>query len=82
MKLLIEEEIRISDGLEDLLKDCSVGFRIELDEIIIHPQKVTLEETDMNELFFWAFKNDFHIEYAWLGDSDCDFSLELTNKKD
>jgi len=61
-------------SVRGLLFSTELGF-----ELVIPSQKITLSEKKMNE-FFAEFLNEFFditLAYAWLGDSGCEFSLEI-----
>ena len=48
--------------------------------LLIYPQKVSLDEFNMNTLFsdvLRSFDTPYSLEYAWLGGKGCEFSLRL-----
>jgi len=77
MKLIISQSIYkhdLSKEQKKLLKKFSVKFEDNEGEIIIIPQKVTLDELDMNHLVSEFFLNE-NIRYAWIGGEGCEFAL-------
>ncbi len=70
-----------------ILKSLGVSYNIENKEsyftITIYTQKVNLDESNMNWLFFdvlYDFPFKFKLKYAHLGGKGCEFSLEITTK--
>jgi len=81
MKAIITKDIIIGNDENDLdlLNMMSVQHKINNDEIIIIPQKIVLDEKDMNWLFSEVFI-DCKIEYCWLGGQGCDFAIQISDR--
>lgn len=69
---------------EEILKEFTVFFKSDLNDksyqITIDPQKVNLDEINMNTLFFDVL-NDFdnlQLKYSPLGGEGCEFAMKLT----
>lgn len=87
MKLIIEDIIKISkehleDDYKEILKEFTVFYREDAEHIFIEEQKIVLNETQINTLFYDFFEDNVEIKYAYLGGRGCDLSLSLHNKKD
>lgn len=72
------------DCIDDILKEYSVYFTREKENgftvITVIAQKVTLDEFQMNRLFFLVFDLLFDLStlrYAGFGGSGCDFSMKI-----
>ena len=78
-----EEEFR--EFICSLLDGYSVSYRLDYDPCLkgylfeIPNQKITLDEQDMNELFYECLHVllDYRVEYSALGGKGCGFSLCL-----
>lgn len=81
MKIIIKDKILVgNENIEyhiELLKYYSIHFEINSDGLIeIGEQKITLDEIDVNELFFEIFY-DSKIEYCAIGGKGCEFSISI-----
>ena len=71
MILYIEEVLKIaidSENFDDdnILKECSIRYKVQDNFVIIEEQKVTLDEFKMNELFDTGLSG-YAIEYGYYG---------------
>ncbi len=87
MKLIIEDILKISkeyleDDYREILKEFTIFYKEDEEHIFIEEQKISLNETQVNTLFYDFFSDDVEIKYAYLGGRGCDLSLSLHNKKD
>jgi len=92
MKAIIHETLYLKDyglfngfeAIQKFLNYYHIFNKIQTDGknewIEIEPQKITLDEKAMNELFDEVF-HAFDIEYAGLGGAGCDFSIIVKNPK-
>jgi hypothetical protein len=55
-------------------------FSIYYNETHILPQKITVNEVDMNYLFSEVFLGNVDIEYGFYGGSGCEFSIVISEK--
>jgi hypothetical protein len=82
MILYIEEELKIAIDTEDfdnndnILRECSIRYKVQDNFVIIEEQKVTLDEFKMNELFDDGLAG-FSIKYGYYGGAGCDFSIRI-----
>jgi hypothetical protein len=78
MILIIKESILVKStpAVEKCVKDFVV-YNVNIGDMVrILPQKVCLNEVDMNTLFSEVFVHtDYSIGYAWIGGEGCNFSL-------
>ena len=86
MKLIIEDILKISkeyleDDFKEILKEFTILYKEDEDHIFIEEQKIALNETQVNTLFYDFFLDNVEIKYAYLGGRGCDLSLSLHNKK-
>lgn len=73
----LDNEIRI---LKSLNIDHAFINNYTSCNLILYPQKITLDEVDMNTLFscvLESFGTLYKIRYSRLGYTGCDFSIEL-----
>ena len=85
MKLIIEDILKISkeyleDDFKEILKEFTILYKEDEDHIFIEDQKIVLNETQVNTLFYDFFLDNIEIKYAYLGGRGCDLSLSLYNK--
>ena len=85
MKLIIEDIIKISkeyleDDYKEILKEFTIFYKEDEEHIFIVEQKIALNETQVNTLFYDFFLDNVEIKYAYLGGRGCDLSLSLYNK--
>jgi hypothetical protein len=89
---MLDEEAKLQDRedweyISETLDRFSVHHDIEYRDdawyFTLYSQKVTLDEVQMNELFYDILFNalDYNLEYAPLGGRGCGFALEMTAKK-
>jgi abortive infection bacteriophage resistance protein len=78
MKLVINRKLVFdkAETKEEILKEYSVYHKTMQDFIIIEPQKVVLDEFDMNVLFDEVIWNT-PISVTPLGGKGCDFCLTI-----
>ena len=78
----IEEEIKVQMDEIDirLLQEVGINFVPSDEYILIAPQKITLNEFRMNEVFANIFI-DCDIEYGNYGSEGCDFSIIISDKR-
>lgn len=84
MILYIEEILKIKIDLteydeDNILKRCSIRYKLEDNLIVIEDQKVTVDEFVMNELFDDLLCG-FAITYGGYGGAGCDFSLSIFSR--
>lgn len=72
----IEEPIPITN-IDNYFLD---GMGVYHTDTEILPQKIHLNEQDMNWLFSEIFMGEVNIEYAWCGGEGCDFAIEIKRK--
>lgn len=49
----------------------------------VPPQKIVLDEYDMNELLYDVFfLLEYDMQYAWIGGKGCEVALTITPKRD
>lgn len=86
MKALIDYELRLENEYKQIdtkiLEEFSVQYKTfeDNDEVVIVPQKIDLEQEDMNTLFDEVFYDDVNIVYVNLGGRGCDFCISITAK--
>jgi hypothetical protein len=74
-------DIKALKDLQDLGCEFGIGSKIENNELIIHPQKITLDEISMNYIFSdLLIYTDYKIEYGSIGGHGCDFSIDIYPK--
>lgn len=72
-------------SLVAVARRASLGGKYTVDNkgvaFIIHAQKVTLDEADMNELFsdFFSELFTFKLEYAAIGGKGCRFTMSMSD---
>ena len=83
MKAIIEKDIRIHGDVDtDVLHEHNIRFKVINDYVQIYPQKITLNEQDMNYVFGTCFNLDFiQIVYCDLGGYGCDFAFEIIDTR-
>ena len=78
MKLLIDRKIELPEynvGTIEILNRFSVNY-IKNEVLIISPQKVTINEINMNTLFSEVLFG-IPISYGFIGGEGCEFSLRI-----
>ena len=87
MKLIVQDVIKIDkkwleEDYQNILAEFTVFFKEDEESIYIEEQKITLDEIDMNTLFFEIILNFAEIKYAYHGGRGCGLTLSLNKKKD
>lgn len=83
MKAIIEEKIVLHGDVDtDVLYEHKIRFKSIYDYVEIYPQKIVLDEQDMNYVFGTCFDYDFiDIKYCDLGGFGCDFAFEIIDTR-
>jgi hypothetical protein len=64
--------------IDDYIKEIFDEFSISYKNNIIIPQKIVLNEQDVNILFSEVFMDDVKIKYGFYGGEGCDFSITIS----
>lgn len=85
MKLIVQDVIKINkiwleEDYKEILGEFSVFFKEDEEYIYIEEQKITLNEIDVNTLFFEILLNFAEIKYAYHGGRGCELALSLCKK--
>ena len=83
---LLDED---AETYRDLFKRFCIHATVENSEsmfsVVIHPQKVSLDDIAMNTLFANAinglFWNEYTLEYAIMGGEGCEFAMRMRRKE-
>jgi len=76
--IIKDQDMEAIKNLYYFARDYGISTTIEKDCLVIHPQKIVLEERDMNYMFsdFFVY-TDYKIEYGDIGGEGCDFSIDV-----
>lgn len=81
MKAIIDYDIIVNEARvsKSILRKYSVWFKVHDGILTIAPQKIRLEDENMNHLFSEVFYycNNLEISYCPLGGKGCEFSIDI-----
>ena len=72
----IEKPIRVKNMDEEILNDMGIYHN----DTEILPQKIQLNELDMNWFFSEMLLDEVTIEYSWYGGEGCQFAFTIKGK--
>ena len=81
---LYEQSVALKEVCDKFSIYALIDFNESSNSVTLYPQKITLDEVSMNELFVEVIYPVFDrvkLEYAWLGGVGCDFSMRLVRTK-
>lgn len=81
---LYEQSVELQEVCDKFCVYCTIDFNESSNSVTLYPQKIVLDEVNMNELFsdvIFPVFGQVKLEYSPLGGAGCDFAIRLLPSK-